>query len=134
MKTAKLSPCREVKFPDIPDLKFFKTEADLYYFDATGYLKNSKPEDGKNIEHFFTAFAFQIGAIQESNGIGEAALRIHDDAGNEYLEECLALPFMEYVNRWFGPYLIDRMEELIRFGFSVNDNMARFFYEARFEK
>lgn len=132
MQTVKLFPCAENKFPDIADLKFYRTDADLYYFDATRFLKKSPFREKLSIENFREVFSYLIGTLTEASGIDEADLYIRDDLGSEFLEESLALLFLAYVDRSFGPYMIERMEELIRFGFSINDNMAQFFYKTRF--
>lgn len=133
MQTAKLFPCEEDKFPDIPDLKFYRTDTDLYYFDATHFMKKAPLQENLSVENFRKVFSYLIGAVIEASGIDDADLYIRDDKGTEFIEESLAMLFLSYVDRWFGPYLIERMEELIRFGFSINDNMAQFFYKTRFE-
>lgn len=132
MQTVKFYPCTEDKFSDIPDLKFYRTDADLYYFDATGFIKKAPHPENLGVESFLKVFSYLIDAIRETNGIDAGDLYIRDDSGMELLEESLAIPFLAYVDRRFGPYLIERMEELIRFGFSINDNMAQFFYQTRF--
>lgn len=132
MQTAKLFPCTEDKFPDIPDLKFYRTDADIYYFDATHFIQKAPLHEKLSVENFRKVFSYLISALTEASGIDEADLYIRDDSGKEFLEESLAMLFLSYVDRWFGPYLIERMEELIRFGFSINDNMAQFFYKTRF--
>lgn len=130
---AELSPCAENKFPDIPDLKFYRSQSDLFYFDATHFLRCASPDGTLNVENFLNAFAYLIAAIRDSCGIDNADLCIQDAAGEKYLEESLAVPFLAYVDRRFGPYLIERIEELLRFGFSVNDTMAKYFYTTRFD-
>lgn len=132
MQTAKLFPCAENKFPDIADLKFYRTDADLYYFDATHFIKKAPFNENLSVENFREVFSYLIGTLTEASGIDEADLYIRDDSGSELLEESLAMLFLAYVDRSFGPYMIERMEELIRFGFSINDNMAQFFYKTRF--
>lgn len=134
MKTTKMNPCSDDKFIDIPNLKFYRTDADLFYFDATNLLKDCPPQEGLGIEAFFKAFSYLIDAIKERNDLGEDDLHVSDDTGKEYLEECLVIPFLAYVDRRFGPYMVERMEELMRFGFSINDNMAQFFYKTRFDQ
>lgn len=132
MQTTKLSPCAESKFPDIADLKFYRTEADLYYFDATHLVGKAPFNEKLSIGNFREVFSYLIDALTEASGITAADLYIRDDSGTEFLEESLAMLFLSYVDRSFGPYMIERMEELIRFGFSINDNMAQFFYHTRF--
>ena len=132
MQTTKLFPCTEDKFPDIPDLKFYRTNADLYYFDASHFIQKAPLHEKLSVENFRKVFSYLIGTLTEASGIDEADLYIRDDSGSEFLEESLAIPFLAYVDRSFGPYMIERMEELIRFGFSINDNMAQFFYQTRF--
>lgn len=132
MQTTKLFPCAEIKFPDIPDMKFYRTEADLYYFDATHFVKKAPRPEKLSIGNFQEVFSYLIDALTEASGIAATDLYIRDESGTEFLEESLALLFVAYVDRSFGPYMIERMEELIRFGFSINDNMAHFFYQSRF--
>lgn len=114
-------------------MKFYRTDADLYYFDATHFMKKVPLQENLSVENFRKVFSYLIGAVIEVSGIDDADLYIRDDAGTEFLEESLALLFLSYVDRGFAPYLIERMEELIRFGFSINDNMVQFFYKTRFE-
>lgn len=134
MKTEKLYPCAEDKFPDIPNLKFYRTDRDLFYFDATGFIKQAPNQDKLSIAHFFKAFGYLIDSIILTSGIDRGDLYMKADSDIEYLEECLVIPFLAYVDRGFGPYLIERMEEVLRFGLSINDNMAQFFYKTRFEQ
>lgn len=133
MKTVKLTPCNESKFPDIPDLKFYRTEDELYYFDAENYLGRSDPPSGRSIEEFLATFDFQISAIADGNGIPPEDVLVANDSGDKFLEECLFVPFLTYVDPGLGPYLVLRLEELLRFGFTINDNMAQYFYKTRFE-
>lgn len=134
MKKVKLHPADESKLPDIPELKFFCADVDLYYFNAGEFLKKSKSRPGTSIPDFLNSFQFLIQALRETNNLEEADLYVSDITGNEYLEECLTLPFLAYVERSFGPYLFERMEELLRYGFSVNDPMIKFLYQTRFDQ
>lgn len=133
-KMAELIPCAENKFPDIPDLKFYRSQTDLFYFDATHFLSCNSPDSTLNIENFLHSFAYLIAAIRDACGIDNDDLCLTGAAGEQFLEESLAIPFLAYVDRRFGPYLVERMEELIRFGFSVNDTMAKYFYNTRFDQ
>lgn len=134
IKMAELTPCAENKFPDISDLKFYRSQSDLFYFDATHFLKCASPDHTLNVADFLHAFAYLIAAIRDSCGIDNSDLCIQGSSGEQYLEESLVIPFLAYADRGFGPYLIERMEELLRFGFSVNDTMAKYFYTTRFEQ
>jgi hypothetical protein len=133
MNTPKLNRCSEVKFPDIGDLHFYESEDNFLFFDATHYIGKSEANERLNVDDFFSAFDHLIGALCETSGISRDRLIVNDGMGNVYLEECLAIPFLMYVERWFGPYLFLRMEELLRFGVTLNDNMTRYLYETRFE-
>lgn len=133
MKTVRLSPCKNGKFPDIPDLRFYQTEDDLFYFNATHCLGKADPGTEHSISDFLAKFDYLIGTLCQSNKITGEELLVQDAAGAVYLEECLAIPFMAYIDPWFGPYIVERMEELIRFGFTINDNFCRFFHKTRFE-
>lgn len=133
MQSVTLSPCGEGKFPTIPDLKFFRTDNDLFYFDAAGYLKNIQNQQPLNIDDFFSTFDFLTELIVEAHGIDREDLCVVDENGIVYLEECLAIPFLIYTERWFWAYLVARMEDLLMFGVTINDSLARHFYHARFE-
>lgn len=133
MKKVKLHPSPDMKFPDIADLKFFRSDADLFYFNAGDFLKESQPNTGLSISGFFQSFQYLIDALRERNGLDSEDLIVSDLDGKEYLEECLALPFLAYSNRIFGVFLIERMEDLLRFGFTINDTMAEYFYQTRFD-
>lgn len=132
MKTLRLTPCRENKFPDIPDLRFYRTEGDLFYFDATHCLSKGRTGIGYSIEEFLTRFDHLIDSLCMSNGIAKEELAVQDDSGRLFLEESLAIPFMVYIDPWFGPYIIERMEELVRYGFTISDHFCRFFSQTRF--
>lgn len=134
MKMVKLCPCPVTKFPDIGDLKFFRSDVDLYYFNAGALLQKSEMKIGSGIVDFLDAFGYLIDAIRERNGLDERDLHVHDASGEEYLEECLVMPFLMYVDRGFGPYLFERMEEMMCYGFTVNDTMVKFFYDSRFDQ
>lgn len=134
MKKLKLHPSSETKFPDISDLKFFRSEADLYYFNAGDFLQKSEPGVRPCIADFFRSFHFLIEALRNRNGLEEGDLYVSDPSGKEYLEECLVLPFLAYVDMSFGVYMIERTEDLLRFGFSINDTMAKYFYQTRLDQ
>nr|DAT18211.1 MAG TPA: hypothetical protein [Caudoviricetes sp.] len=132
MKTVKLSPCEENKFPDIPDLKFYRTEGDLFYFDAAQCLSKADPTANVSVEDFLSKFDHLIGSLCENNAIVKDELTVTDDSGAIYLDECLVIPFLAYLDRSFGGYVIERMEELLMYGFTINDSFCRFFHKARF--
>ncbi len=133
MKIPRFTPCSEAKFNDIPDLHFYESEGVFLYFDATHYFERSKMKERFSVEDFFTTFDYLIGSICETSGIGREELCTRDEKGHFYLEECLAIPYLMYVERWFGPYVFLRMEELLRLGVTLNDNMTRYLYESRFD-
>lgn len=132
METVKISQCDENKFPDIPDLRFYRTEWGQHYFDASHCLSQGIPDREYSVEDFFNKFDFFIESLCESNGITKEELIVRDESGTLYLEECLALLFLAYIDKWFGAYMIERIEELVRYGFTISDKFCRFFSETRF--
>lgn len=133
MKTVKMIPCEENKFQDIPNMRFFRAENGNAYFDATLLLEKNAPKTGKNIEQFHKLFEYQTKTLCDANAVTKDDVWVKDNAGHDYLHECIALPFLTYVDPWFGPYLNDRMEEMIRFGMTISDNMLQYFCKCRFE-
>lgn len=130
---SKLSPSPESKFPNIPNLDFYETDNNALYFSASDYITKSGTKNGLSVDDFFAKFESQIDALCETTEIPHEELKVVDENGNVFLEECLAIPFLMYAEPWLGPYLYLRMEELLRFGVAISDNMARYFYETRFE-
>jgi hypothetical protein len=123
----------ENKFPVVPNMDFYETDKNSLYFSASDYIANSETKNSLSVEDFFTKFESLIETLCETTGIPRAELRVDDEKGNIFLEECLAIPFLIYAEPSFGPYLYLRMEELLRFGVTINDNVAKYFYESRFE-
>ena len=123
---------KEYKFPDIPDMRFFETEEKLLYFNATHCIDKHAPTEQKTVSDFMVKFEYVIQTIQQSANLTDDDVAVQDEAGTVYLEESMALPFLWYLEGWFGPYLIDRAEDMLRYGFTINDNMLRFFYHNRF--
>lgn len=133
MKTVNLTPCAESKFPMIEGLRFFHdTVHDLYYFNATEPLSRADAGERLSIEGFFSGLDCLISPLMELNDLSRERLAVRDPKGNVYLEECLAVPFMTYVESWFGPYMVLRMEELLSLGITLGDDMIRLFYRTRF--
>lgn len=133
MKTVNLTPCAESKFPLIEGLCFFHDAVnDLYYFNATEPLARADPNAGCSIEGFFSHLDCLITPLAQANGLTRETLSIRDPDGNIFLEECLVVPFMVYVESWFGPYMVMRMEELLSMGITLSDEMIRLFYRTRF--
>ena len=55
MKTVRLTPCAESKFPLVEGLRFFHdTDSDLYYFNATEPLLRADAGKGLGVERFFS--------------------------------------------------------------------------------
>lgn len=132
MKTLQLSPLGENRFPDIEGLKFYEAQGEQLCFDASGYLASLGTENRLSIEDFFVRFAYFVEVLCETLGIAREELSVTDDKGGIYLDECLTIPFLTYTQRWFGPWVFLRAEELLRFGFTVNDAMADYFHATRF--
>lgn len=133
MKKLKLSPCPENKFPDIPDMKFYRTDDEQFYFDATHCLTKVDSQAKYGVDDFLVKFDYLIETLCESNSLTKDAMTVTDGSA-VFLEECLAIPFMTYIDRWFGPYIIERIEELVRYGFTISDSYCRFFHATRFEE
>ncbi|MDR2883176.1 MAG: hypothetical protein LBU98_05300 [Alistipes sp.] len=132
MEKAILTPCSESKFPNVPALKFFEAEGDLLYFGATHYLNGMEGGEPLNVAEFLKKFDYQIEAICHTSEILRDGLTVTDDTGNIYLDECLVIPFLMYAEEWFGVYVCHRMEELLRVGVTLNDDLTKFMYESRF--
>lgn len=133
MKTVRLTPCVESKFPLVEGLRFFHdTDSDLYYFNATEPLLRADAGKGLGVERFFSLRECLITPLMEMNGLSRERLCVRDTEGNVYLEECLVIPFMAYVESWFWPYMVLRMEELLSLGVTLSDDMTRLFYRTRF--
>ncbi|MDR2890568.1 MAG: hypothetical protein LBV18_03055 [Alistipes sp.] len=129
MNTLKLSPLGESRFPDIPGLKFYEAEGGLLYFDTSHRLAALGPETGLSVGDFFTRFDFFVGTLCEALAVGQESLAVGDgNSDHVYLDECLIVPFLAYTERWFAPWMFLRVEELLRLGFTVNDDMARYLY------
>lgn len=133
MKTVRLTPCAESKFPLVEGLRFFHdTVNDLYYFNATEPLSRADAGKGLGVGRFFSLMDCLISPLMELNGLERERLCVRDAKGSVYLEECLVIPFMAYVESWFWPYMVLRMEELLSLGVTLSDDMVRLFYRTRF--
>lgn len=132
MQTAELTPCTESKFPLVEGIRFFHDrKTGLYYFNASEPLLCAD-NASLSIEGFFSRLDCLITPLIETHGLEREILSVKDGSGEVYLEECLVIPFMTYVEPWFGPYMILRMEELLSLGVTLSDEMTRLLYQARF--
>ena len=133
MTQVKLTPCKEGKFPDIPGMDFYESGEDMLYFDAAKYIAGQNAGKGLSIEDFFAKFNYLVDAFCRVGGITRQEMTVEDEKGVVYLDECLAVPFIMYVEPWFVPYLFLRMEEMLLYGFTIGDSLLRHLFSVRFE-
>lgn len=122
MKTKALQ-CRVVRYVEFPDLLFGKSQEDeFFYFNATYFIKLRGNPAKHNIRDFRIGFQHWIAAAEMTYEIEREDLIICDEATGEILiDECLALPFIAYIDPGFAMYMVERMSEMLLNGITVSD-------------
>lgn len=122
MKTKNLQ-CRLVRFGEFPELLFGKSQDNqLLYFNATQYIKKKGNPKTQNIRDFQLSFQHWISAAMQTYGIKQEDMIVCDEATGEILiDECLALPFLAYIDPEFGVYIMERMSEMLLNGIVGSD-------------
>ncbi len=133
MKKLKLAPCEEGKFPDIPGMDFYGSGEGVLYFDAAKYLAGQNAGEGLSVEDFFSKFDYLVDAFCRVGGITHGEMTVEDGTGVVYLDECLAVPFLMYAEPRLVPYLFQRMEEMLHYGFVIGDSLLRHLHSLRFD-
>lgn len=133
MKSMKLIPCEDEKYPDMPDLRFYQAENNYRYFDATYYLsKNINPNYSPSVKDFFEQFRFWVGPVIHGNSLSEEDVCVNGDNGNTYIEEAFSLLFILYVQPWRAMEMLRRLDEMFMYGITIADPLLEFLYQSRF--
>lgn len=122
MKTKNLQ-CRLVRFGEFPDLLFGKSqENQVIYFNATHYIREKGNPKIHNIKDFQISFQHWFSAAKQAYSIKQEDIIICDEATGEILiDECLALPFLAYIDPEFGIYIMERISDMLLNGIVCSD-------------
>lgn len=122
MKT-KIVQCRVIRYGEFPDLLFGKSQEDeFFYFNATHYIQKKGNLHQHNVRDFQVGFHYWITAAKAVYEIEQEDLIICDETTGEILiDECLALPFLAYIDQGFAMYIIERMSEMLLNGIVASD-------------
>lgn len=122
MKT-KFLQCRVVRYGEFPDLLFGKSQEEgVFYFNATYFIQRRGNPAKHNIRDFRIGFQHWITAAEKTYEIEREDLIICDEAtGDILIDECLALPFIAYIEPGFAMYMMERMSEMLLNGITVSD-------------
>lgn len=136
MKTIKIQDQEgELLFREFPDLMFVKSEAGMYYCDATDYiLKNG--DNGHNIKDFELSFFIWKNAVTTVfNNLNDDDIFVVNPAnGHVLLEESMSLLLVAYVDPSFAVFILERMNELLMNGISLSDTMLLYMASNRLSK
>lgn len=120
--TVKSIPCRTIRYREFPDLLFGKSQdGQPFYFDATHYIREKGDTRKHNIHDFRTGFQHWISAAKLTYEIKEDLMVCDEATGHILIDECLALPFLAYIDPGFGMYIMERMSEMLIDGITVSD-------------
>lgn len=122
MKTKPLQ-CREARYGEFPDLLFGKSRQDEFsYFNATYFIQRKGNPSKHNVRDFQIGFHHWITAAKMTYKIEQEDLIICDEAtGDILIDECLALPFIAYIEPEFAMYIMERVSEMLLSGVAVSD-------------
>ena len=117
-------PCRTIRYREFPELLFGESpNSGSTYFDATHFIRSRGDERRHNVKEFRIAFHHWITTLTNMYDIEKEALVIRDEtSGHLLIDACLALLFVVYVDPDFGVYILERVSELLKDGFSVSDS------------
>lgn len=115
--------CQIIRYREFPDLLFGKLQdSQFFYFDATHYIQKKGDVRKHNIRDFQISFQHWITAAKKTYEIQPEDLMICDEAtGHILIDECLALPFLVYIDPGFGMYIMERISEMLINGVAVSD-------------
>lgn len=136
MKRKKIAPCNHLEYQEFKNLKFGKSlEDDLFYFDATTYLEETGKVNKDAIDGFINSASTLLGSLCDYYSIPEQEMVVQESkTGHVLMEESLALPFLAYLDPYFMIYLIEKISELLKTGFSVSDSMIAYLAVNRLSK
>lgn len=121
MKTKNL--CRLVRFGEFPDLLFGKSQKNqMLYFNATHYIKKKGNPKIHNVKDFQISFQHWFSAVKQTYDIKQEDIMICDEVtGDILIDECLALPFLAYIDPEFGIYIMERISDMLLNGIVCSD-------------
>lgn len=127
--------CRNIRYRELPDLLFGKSDDGIEYFDATNYICAKGDIKRHTIKAFEIGFTHWRSAMCSAYGIANEELIITDEAtGHVLIDECLALLFVAYIDPGFGVYMMERMAELLTNGIILSDTRILMLLGQRFTK
>lgn len=127
--------CRIVRFGELPDLLFGKSDDGAEYFDATHFIKAAGDIRKHDVKSFEIGFTHWKGAVCRAYDISLEDLIITDEVtGHILIDESLALLFAAYIDPEFGVYLIERMAEMLTNGIVLSDTRILVSIRQRFSK
>jgi hypothetical protein len=130
MKDKKVTPCREVKYGEFPELLFGIGANGMVYFNATDYIRRKGEVSPRVMSDFQSGFAFWIKALGSAYSLSPEEMFIRDEeSGDILMEESLALLFVACLDPEFAVYMLERISEMLINGIVLSDtalrNMAR---------
>lgn len=127
--------CREIRYRELPDLLYGKSDDGIWYFNATHYINAKGDIKRHSIKAFELGFTHWRSAMCSAYGISVDELIITDEAtGHVLIDECLALLFVAYIDPGFGVYMMERMAELLTNGITLSDTRILVLLRQRFTK
>lgn len=124
--------CREAKYAMFPKLLFGKAKDGTSFFDATAYI--SKVNGDLSVQRFQAKYAAPCMAIARAYGFPYAqGYRLNAD-GHTIIDERFVFAFLSYVSDDFLSYACERIDEVLSYGFTVEDNYILGAVLTRFDK
>lgn len=117
--------CTTVKYIEFPELLFGTSPEGNGYFDATAYIQ-AKGDTTHSVSIFRTAFLHWESALSKAYNVPRNDFYVTSkQTGHILIDEVLALLFVSYIDPYFCPFILDRIEEVLLNGFSVSDMLIR---------
>lgn len=113
--------CEEVKFPDIPLLKFGSTSSNTDVFDVTAYC--SSMEIDFDFQKFSSSNNNYIDRLIQNKVVKADELVFIADSKQVLMAEGLDLLFLSYVNQDLYFYFSQIIEATLTNGFSISDGL-----------